>query len=97
MNKELKNLSKDLKELNKKLAEIATEKLSKDLEEALKEEVIISFKKGKNDKAETTIEGSTLAILIGLAGLEKTILEHLKVPKEFYDLIKTAIGTKEVK
>lgn len=89
-----------LKELNEKLEKlicIEEDGLKKKLEKAFKENATLSIKKYDSGKSEVQIEGSTLGILIALAGLEKIVLKRLNVPKGLYELIKYRVGTKEDK
>lgn len=90
MNEELKKLLKEFKELTKRT-------LIEELEKAVNEKCIISVTKNKKGEAKQKIEGSTLSILITLAGLEKSILRELGTPVELYEMIKECVGTKEAK
>lgn len=72
-------------------------KMQKEINKAFKEKASISIEKFEDGRTETHIEGSTLGILIALAGLEKSVLEKLDVPREVWGLIKRTVGTKEVK
>lgn len=72
------------------------EKFHKKLEEAMEEECTISIVKSKGGKATTHIEGSYIAILLTLAGLEKSVLEKLDFDAEMFDFLKSLIGNKEV-
>lgn len=99
-----KDLLKLLKELNGVIEDITKEYKSetkgnfkKALDKAFKEKASISIEKFENGKAETHIEGSTLAILITLAGLEQTILEHTKIPTPLWEAIKDTVGTRDNK
>lgn len=95
MDKEIKEILKKInKMLDKELKK--GDKLKKDLEKAFDEPALISIKKDKSGKAETHIEGTNLALLITLAGLENTILDKLNVPTGLFDVIKDMVGTKEV-
>lgn len=101
MDKEVKEMLKELNELLGDLLEGNEDKLSDRIQEniskAYKEKAKISIEKNEDGTAVTHIEGSNTAILIALAGLEKTIMEKLNVPKGFYELVKKCIGTEEVK
>lgn len=95
-------LKKVLKELNQKLGKILEETsdgfseiIANRLSEAHNEKCELSIKKDKNGKAKIVMEGSTLAILITLAGLEKTVLEKTHVPSEVWEMIKSTVGTRE--
>lgn len=99
MDKESKEM---LKELNEVLGDLLNDnitgvnsKIKDKIQEAFKEEATISIKKSKDGRAETHVEGSTLAILITLAGLEKTVLEKLNTPNAIWEMIKHTIGTEE--
>ena len=96
-NKELENVLKDIEQLIKKL-ELGNVKseLVRELERACNEPATISIEKKANGEACTKIEGTRLAILITLAGLEKSILEKLNPPTEMWEMIKGMVGTKEV-
>lgn len=65
------------------------------LQEALNEECEITVKKGKGGVVETEISGSGMALLVTLAGLEKTILDKVGCTDSMFKIIKGAIGTKE--
>lgn len=100
MDKELKEM---LKELNEVLRDLLNDnitavnsKIKNKIQEAFKDEATISIKKSKNGRAKSHIEGSTLAILITLAGLEKTVLEKLNTPNGAWEIIKHTVGTMEV-
>lgn len=91
-----------LKELNEVLGDLLNDnitgvnsKIKDKIQEAFKEEATISIKKSKDGRAETHVEGSTLAILITLAGLEKTVLEKLNTPNAIWEMIKHTVGTEE--
>lgn len=89
----LENIKKTLEKVNSKNSGFIKEKI----EEAFNEPATISIKKDADGKAETHVEGGSIALLITLAGLEKTILEKLDAPTEVWELIKHLVGTKEVK
>lgn len=95
-NKELENVLEDIKELIKKLdlKKIKGEMIS-EIEKAFNEPAIISIEKQENGEAFTRVEGTTLAILVTLAGLEQTVLEKLEVPTATWEMIKDMVGTKE--
>ena len=97
MDKELKEMLKDLlKDLESKLDKRGDFDIKTKLEEASKEDTEISIKV-KDGKAKTKIEGSGLALLITLAGLEKTLLKKLNPPKGIYDIVKQVVDTEDVK
>lgn len=97
-NKDLDKMIEKLKELNE-LLEGACD-MPKHLKEAIekghKEEAKISVHKYADGRAETSVEGSTMGILIALAGLEKTVLNKINAPAGLFELIKDTVGTKEV-
>ena len=82
-------LEKEIKNFEK------TEGIKEKINEAFKEKAVISIKKHENGTAKTHIEGTNLAVLITLAGLEKTVIEKLKVPNEIWEMIKNIVGTRE--
>ena len=99
-----KELLEMLKDLNEALGDLLNDdknkvinKMQKEINKAFKEKASISIEKFEDGRAETHIEGSTLGILIALAGLEKSVLEKLDVPREVWGLIKRTVGTKEAK
>lgn len=71
--------------------------LRKEIEKAFNEPVKLSIKKEKDGQCSTEIQGTTLSILIALAGLEKSTLERLDVPPYIWAFVKEIVGTKEVK
>lgn len=100
-NQELKKM---LHELNEKLGKILEEKgdeiekaLNDSISDGHNESAYLSFKKDKNGYAEVVMEGTTMSMLIALAGLEKTVLEKTHVPSAVWKTIKETVGTKEVK
>lgn len=99
-----KDLLKLLKELNGVIEDNIKEYKSetkgnfkKALDKAFEEKASISIEKFEDGKAETCIEGSALAILITLAALEQTILEHAKIPTPLWEAIKDTTGTRDDK
>jgi hypothetical protein len=95
-NKELDKMIDRLKELSEMLegAKEIPNYMEKAIKKGFTEEAKISLHKYANGKAETRIEGSTMGILIALAGLEKTVLEKINAPAGLFDLIKETVGTK---
>ena len=79
------------------LGENIKDYMKKAFKEAIDQECEISIKKEKNGEAHTCIKGSTLAILITLAGLEKGILEKLGCDESMFEFVKGAVGTEEAK
>lgn len=95
--KDLKQMIKKLEELNKILegAKGIPNLIKEAIEQGHNEEAKISVHKHADGTAETSIEGSTMGILITLAGLEKTILNKINAPVEVFELIKETVGTRE--
>ena len=73
--------------------ELINDQLYKSLKEADKEDVVISLVK-KNDNTKVKLEGSTMAILLSLAGLEKHVIKELNVPEGLFETIKEMVGVK---
>lgn len=97
MDNEIKEMLKELlKDLGEKLDKIDGDFNLKDkINEAHKQPAKISIEKHEDGSAETRVEGSNLAILITLAGLENAVLEKLNPPKELWELIRNTTGTRE--
>lgn len=70
-------------------------KVQKRISDGLNEKASLSIEKFEEGRAETHIEGSNIGVLIALAGLEKTVLEKLDVPRGAWELIKHSVGTEE--
>lgn len=70
-------------------------KVQKRISDGLNEKASLSIEKFEDGRAETHIEGSNIGVLIALAGLEKTVLEKLDVPRGAWELIKHSVGTEE--
>lgn len=70
-------------------------KVQKRISDGLNERASLSIEKFEDGRAETHIEGSNIGVLIALAGLEKTVLEKLDVPRGAWELIKHSVGTEE--
>lgn len=92
----LKSMENILKLLNDSDLGKAKEKFSNMLEEAINEPAIISIEKDNGGKAETRVEGKRLAILVTLAGAEKSILRNIKASEEEFNFIKNFVGSAEV-
>ena len=96
--KDLEKMIKKLKELNE-ILEGVTDGMPNKIMEAInkghKEEAKISVHKYADGRAETSVEGSTMGILITLAGLEKCVLEKLNAPAGLFELVKETVGTRE--
>ncbi|MBQ2870348.1 hypothetical protein IJE86_01460 [bacterium] len=101
MEKETKEILEELKDIMKDLLNGNRDSMINKIEERItkgfKEHAKISIEKFEDGRASTNIEGTTMGILIALAGLEKTILEKTNPPKELWELIKKSVGTMEVK
>lgn len=94
MNKEM------LKELLSELLDGKTDKLGEMVRdrfiEASESDFEISIK-GKKGETHCELKGEKLAILIGLAGLEKNVLSKLEVPAGTWEIVKKLVDTEEVK
>lgn len=77
-------------------AEALAKKVDAIFDKAFKERAKLSIEKSEDGTAKTKIEGNTLAVLITLAGLEKTVFEEYEVPKEVWEMVQEKVGTKEV-
>lgn len=94
MKKELeKELDKLLEKLKNSILE-SDEDIDKELREHHKKPALIHIEKKENGDSSIKLEGTATAILITLAGLEKTILEKLNPPAGFYEFIKMKTGIK---
>lgn len=99
-----KELNKILKELNGVLGDMVetiendiTDKLDKDIQKAGKEKCTISMESFGDGTSKLQVDGSNLAILVNLAGLENAILKKLDPPVGLWELIKDVTDTKEDK
>jgi predicted RNA-binding protein len=92
-----KELEKELDKLLEKLKNSILED-DEDINKALKEEhktpTLIHIEKNKDGKSSIKLEGTSVSILITLAGLEKTIMETVNPPAGFYEFIKMKTGIK---
>ena len=70
-------------------------KVQERISDGFNEKANLSIEKFEDGRAETHIEGSNIGVLIALAGLEKTVLEKLDVPRGAWELIKHSVGTEE--
>lgn len=95
MEKELKELLKDFSELLDKIGGDTKSSLSNDIDKAFREKASISITKDEEGKSEMHTKGTTLAILITLAGLEKGLLEQLDVPNTLWEIIKCKVGARK--
>lgn len=96
-NKDLDKMIEKLKELSELLEGVSDipNHFREAIEKGHKEEAKISVHKYADGRAETSVEGSTMGILIALAGLEKTVLNKINVPAGLFELIKDTVGTRE--
>ena len=96
-NKDFKEMIKKLEELNEILENVndVPNKIKEAIEKGHKEEAKISVHKYADGRAETSVEGSTMGILITLAGLEKCVLEKINAPAGLFELVKETVGTRE--
>lgn len=99
MDKELLEMLKDLNEVLGDLLNDDTDSVKSKLQEKINkgfnEKASVSIVKFEDGRAETHIEGTNTAVLIALAGLEKTVLEKLNPPRGLWELVKNMVGTKE--
>lgn len=96
MDNELREMLKDLlKDLGEKIDQMGDFNIGDKISEAYKQPAKLSIEKFEDGRANTSIEGTNLAVLITLAGLEKAVLEKLNPPRGLWDLIKTTVGTRE--
>lgn len=95
--KDLKQMIKKLEELTEMLENVEEipNKIMEAIEQGYNEEAKITVHKYADGRAETQIEGSTMAILITLAGLEKSVLDRVNAPAGLFELVKETVGTKE--
>lgn len=95
--KDLDKMIEKLKELNEILEGVSDmpNKIKEAIEKGHKEEAKISVHKYADGRAETSVEGSTMGILITLAGLEKTVLSKVNAPAGLFELVKETVGTRE--
>ena len=95
----MENKLKELKKLIDTLLEETSDELEEELADALKkvhkEKAFISVKKNADGTATTKLEGTTMSILVALAGLEQNILKQTKVPKDVWEIIRDCVSTKE--
>ena len=97
-----KEILEMLKDLNEVLGDLLSDdkdsvksKLQERIEKGFTEKASVSIVKFEDGRAETHIEGTNVAVLIALAGLEKSVLEKLNPPKGLWELIKHSVGTRE--
>ena len=70
------------------------EDIDKALREHYNKPTLIHIEKNEEGDSSIKLEGTATAILITLAGLEKSIMENLNPPAGLYDLIKMKTGIK---
>ena len=99
MDKELLKMSKSLNGVLEDMLgdgkDSFKNKVQERISDGFNEKASLSIEKFEDGRAETHIEGSNIGVLIALAGLEKTVLEKLDVPRDGWELIKHSVGTKE--
>lgn len=96
-NKELNKVIEELEKLLKKMENKTTKtSLVEVIEQNMNRPASIHIDKNENGECSAKLEGTRIAILITLAGLEKTILEQLDPPTALWETIKKHIGTMEV-
>ena len=100
MEKEFKEMLKNLKEMLEMVINEDTEKnkekFSNMISEAIKQPCKITIEKDKRGQAKLGVEGNRLALLITLAGAEQGILKQLSCEQKEFDFIKGFVGSKEV-
>ena len=65
------------------------------IDRAIQDPCEISIQKGENGEATIRVDGSRLALLIALAGAEKSILNQLDCDNDEFDFLKERISTRE--
>ena len=94
MDKDIKDMLKDLlNKMGEKLEKV--EKVDSMISEAINEPCKICIDKKENGEACLGVEGSRLALLVTLAGMEKSILNKLDCDNQEFSFIKSVVGTKE--
>ena len=91
----LKDLNGVLGEFLNKNKDEMSKTIEERFEEANKDEFSIKAKKEKDGDVKVELKGERLSILLGLAGLEHTILEKLEVPKDIWEIIKKTVYTED--
>ena len=104
MDKDLKELLNNLKELRETIEKIGNSefkdikgKLINRLENSLNEPCKISVEKDKTGKAKITLDGERLALLITFIGLKNQVQKQLKCGKEELEFLENFIGSEEAK
>lgn len=96
MDKELIEMLKDLlNNLEEKIDQMGDFNIEDEISKGLKQPAKLSIEKFEDGKSIVNVEGTNLAILITLAGLEKAVLKKLNPPKNVWELIKHSVGTME--
>lgn len=95
MDKELKEMFRELNDSLKQTTSLMIDDLQKTIDKGFKEEAEISIKTKKDGSANISVNGTNCAVLIALAALEQGIMKKLNTPKEVWELIKEKVGTRE--
>ena len=95
--KELKKLKTTMEKITNKDLEEAKHNFEKRLEESLNEPCKISIEKDKNGQARCMVEGERLALLITFIGLKQNIISKLHTSKEELEFLEHFVGSEEVK
>lgn len=100
MEKEFKEMLKNLKEMLEMVTNEDTEKnkekFNNMMSEAIKQPCKITIEKDKRGQVKLGAEGNRVALLITLAGAEQGILKQLSCEQKEFDFIKGFVGSKEV-
>lgn len=100
MEKEFKEMLKNLKEMLEMVINEDTEKnkekFNNMMSEAIKQPCKITIEKDKRGQVKVGVEGNRVALLITLAGAEQGILKQLSCEQKEFDFIKGFVGSKEV-
>lgn len=100
MEKEFKEMLKNLKEMLEMVINEDTEKnkekFNNMMSEAIKQPCKITIEKDKRGQVKLGAEGNRVALLITLAGAEQGILKQLSCEQKEFDFIKGFVGSKEV-
>ena len=99
MDKELEKMLKDVNGVLGDYLDKNKDKMSKMIndrfEEASKKEFKITTERDGSGKVKVKIIGERLAVLQGLAGLEKTLLKKFEVPELIWEMLKDAVDTED--
>ena len=100
MEKEFKEMLKNLKEMLEMVTNEDTEKnkekFNNMMSEAIKQPCKITIEKDKRGQVKLGAEGNRVALLITLAVAEQGILKQLSCEQKEFDFIKGFVGYKEV-